>query len=103
MLQVPFIRDHKEKVLVGLTKRNFKNAEVVIDQVIATDELKRSIQVKLDGVLAESNALNKEIGILFKSGEAQKANLLKERSGQLKISAKELQEQFSFHYRLNRC
>jgi len=95
MLQVPFIRDHKEKVLVGLAKRNFKNAKAIIDQVIATDELKRGIQVKLDGILAESNALNKEIGMLFKSGEAQKANLLKEKSSKLKVSSKELQEQFS--------
>lgn len=95
MLQVPFIRENKEQVLVGLAKRNFKNAEAIIDEVIATDELKRNTQAKLDTVLAESNALNKEIGILFKSGEPKKANLLKEKSGQLKASSKELQEQFN--------
>lgn len=95
MLQVPFIRENKEHVLAGLAKRSFKNAEAVIDDVIATDELKRNTQAKLDGILAESNALNKEIGILFKSGEAQKANLLKEKSSQLKASSKELQEQYT--------
>ncbi len=95
MLQVPFIRENKEQVLAGLAKRNFKDAEAIINDVIATDELKRSTQAKLDGVLAESNALNKEIGILYKSGEAQKANILKEKSGQLKASSKELQEQYS--------
>lgn len=95
MLQVPFIRENKEQVLVGLAKRNFKNAEAIIDEVLATDELKRNTQVKLDTVLSESNALNKEIGLLYKSGEAQKANILKEKSGQLKTSSKELQEQFN--------
>ncbi|NJB81565.1 serine--tRNA ligase [Wenyingzhuangia aestuarii] len=95
MLQVPFIRENKERVLVGLAKRNFKNAETIIDDVLATDELKRSTQAKLDTVLAESNALNKEIGLLFKSGEAQKANILKEKSGQLKNTSKELQEEFN--------
>lgn len=95
MLQVPFIRENKERVLVGLAKRNFKNAEAIIDDVLATDELKRSTQAKLDTVLAESNALNKEIGLLFKSGEAQKANILKEKSGQLKNTSKELQEEFN--------
>lgn len=95
MLQVPFIRENKEQVLVGLAKRNFKNAAAIIDDVIATDELKRSTQAKLDNVLAESNALNKEIGNLFKSGEPKKANLLKEKSGQLKTISKELQEQYT--------
>ena len=95
MLQVPFIRENKERVLAGLAKRNFKNAEAIIDDVIATDELKRSTQAKLDTILAESNSLNKEIGMLFKSGEAQKANILKEKSGQLKAGSKELQEQLN--------
>ncbi|GGF61638.1 serine--tRNA ligase [Wenyingzhuangia marina] len=95
MLQVPFIRENKEQVLIGLAKRNFKNAEAIIEEVIATDELKRSTQAKLDTILAESNSLNKEIGILYKSGEAQKANILKEKSAQLKVSAKELQEAFN--------
>ncbi|WP_010135699.1 serine--tRNA ligase [Ochrovirga pacifica] len=95
MLQVPFIRENKEEVLAGLAKRNFKDAVAIIEDVIATDELKRSTQAKLDKVLAESNSLNKEIGLLFKSGEVQKANILKEKSGKLKISAKELQEEFN--------
>jgi len=95
MLQVPFIRENKDRVLAGLAKRNFKNASETIDTVLATDELKRSTQAKLDAVLTESNALNKEIGMLFKSGEAKKANILKEKSGQLKTASKELQEQFN--------
>ncbi|MDO3693731.1 serine--tRNA ligase [Wenyingzhuangia sp. chi5] len=95
MLQVPFIRENKEQVLIGLAKRNFKNAEAIIEEVIATDELKRSTQVKLDTILAESNSLNKEIGILYKSGEAQKANILKEKSAQLKVTSKDLQEEYN--------
>ena len=42
--------------------------------------------------MAESNALSKEIGNLYKSGEAQKANLLKEKTGQLKEASKDLSE-----------
>jgi len=95
MLQVPFIRENKEAVLEGLAKRNFKDAATIIDKIIAIDELKRSTQAKLDTVLAESNSINKEIGMLFKSGEAQKANLLKEKSVQLKGESKDLQIVFS--------
>ncbi|PCI09122.1 MAG: serine--tRNA ligase [Flavobacteriaceae bacterium] len=90
MLQVAFIRDHKKTVLKGLAKRNFVDAEKLIDEVIATDENRRSTQTELDKTLAESNKLSKEIGILYKNGEAQKANILKEKTSQLKEASKTL-------------
>ncbi len=92
MLSTTYIRDNKEQVLQGLAKRNFKDAEKMINAVIETDERKRAAQTALDQVLSESNKLSKEIGILFKSGEVQKANILKEKTGQLKEKSKELSE-----------
>jgi seryl-tRNA synthetase len=95
MLQVQFIRDNKQTVLDGLAKRNFANAEAMIDEVLTTDENRRATQVSLDNTLAESNKISKEIGQLFKSGEIQKANVLKEKTGQLKEASKELTEQLN--------
>ncbi len=95
MLQVAFIKANKETVLKGLAKRNFKNAESVINQVITTDENRKSIQTELDNILAESNKLSKEIGILYKNGETQKAGVLKEKTSQLKDQSKELTEKLS--------
>lgn len=92
MLQVQFIREHKQTVLDGLAKRNFTNAKTMIDEVISSDENRRKTQVLLDNVLAESNSLSKEIGQFFKSGEVQKATLLKEKTWQLKEEAKKLTE-----------
>ena len=92
MLQVQFIRENKQTVLDGLAKRNFANAETIIEQVLTADENRRTTQVSLDDILAESNTLSKEIGGLFKSGEVQKANILKEKTGQLKEKSKELYE-----------
>jgi seryl-tRNA synthetase len=92
MLQVHFIRENKETVLVGLAKRNFANAETIIEQVLTADENRRKTQVELDNTLAESNKISKEIGTFFKSGEVQKANLLKEKTGLLKEKTKELSE-----------
>src|SRR5690606_1962121 len=91
MLQVPFIRENKDLVIAGLAKRNI-NATSIIDQVISLDEDRRRIQTELDNTLAESNTLSKEIGILYKSGETQKANILKEKTGQLKEVSKELND-----------
>ena len=94
MLQVPFIRDHREDVIKGLAKRNI-DASQMIDEVIAVDEDRRRLQTQLDSVLAESNRLSKEIGNLYKSGDTQKANALKEKTGQLKEDSKALGEQLN--------
>ena len=95
MLQVKFIRENKKVVLDGLAKRNFADAENIVNQVLAADENRRATQVELDNTLAESNKLSKEIGNLYKSGQPQKANLLKEKTGQLKDASKDLQEKLN--------
>ena len=95
MLQVQFIRENKQAVLDGLAKRNFANAEAIINEVLTSDETRRATQVSLDNILAESNKISKEIGGLFKSGEVQKANLLKEKTGQLKDQSKQLTEELN--------
>jgi seryl-tRNA synthetase len=95
MLQVPFIRDNQKLVLEGLAKRNFANAKEIIESVIEADETRRKIQVLLDNTLAESNALSKEIGLFFKTGQVQKATLVKEKTGKLKEQSKDLNDQLN--------
>lgn len=95
MLQVPFIRDNQKLVLEGLAKRNFANAKEIIGSVLEADETRRKIQVLLDNTLAESNALSKEIGLFFKTGQVQKATLVKEKTGKLKEQSKDLNDQLN--------
>ncbi|WP_242083114.1 serine--tRNA ligase [Aestuariivivens sediminis] len=103
MLQVPFIRDHKDVVVKGLAKRNM-DATGMINQVISLDEARRNIQAELDNTLAESNSLSKEIGLLYKSGQTEKANLLKEKTGQLKELSKALSDDLNKKIaELNEC
>jgi len=78
-----------------LAKRNFKNAESTIDAVVQADEDRKSTQASLDAVLAESNKLSKEIGMLFKSGEPKKASILKEKTVALKEESKQLAEKLA--------
>lgn len=91
MLQVPFIRENKDLVIERLAKRNIDAAQD-INQVIVLDEERRALQAQLDNTLAESNALSKEIGMLFKSGEIEKANETKAKTGKLKEASKKLSE-----------
>ena len=95
MLQVNFIRENKETVLNGLAKRNFANATSMIEQVITLDENRRATQVLLDNTLAESNKISREIGTFFKSGEIQKATILKEKTVLLKEQTKELSDKLT--------
>ncbi len=91
MLQVSFIRDHQEKVIKALAKRNI-DATKTVHEILLLDENRRSAQVNLDNNLAEANKLAKDIGDLMKNGEQSKAEILKEKVSQLKISSKDLAE-----------
>ena len=92
MLEVQRIRDHKETFIKALKKRGI-DATPVINQVLDADDNRRATQSKLDDTLAKANALSKEIGILFKSGKADQATTLKEKTSALKEASKALDEQ----------
>jgi seryl-tRNA synthetase len=92
MLEVQRIRDHKETFIKALKKRGI-DATPVINQVLDADDNRRATQSKLDDTLAKANALSKEIGVLFKSGKADQATTLKEKTSALKEESKALDEQ----------
>lgn len=94
MLQVSNIAENKDAYIQALKKRKF-DAEEVFDKVLSLDEKRKSTQAKLDETLSSSNKLSKEIGLLFKNGEHQKANLLKEKTGKLKEDSKILSEELN--------
>jgi seryl-tRNA synthetase len=77
MLQVAIIREQKDNILAGLRKRNFKDAEVLIDEIIMVDQNRRDTQKKVDELKAKSNADSKKIGELMKSGKSDEAASLR--------------------------
>ncbi|MBN96348.1 MAG: serine--tRNA ligase [Flavobacteriaceae bacterium] len=83
MLQIGFLRENKTEAIGRLSKR-MENAEDAVEKVLALDASRRNIQTQLDNRAAELNTLSKEIGILFKSGQIEKANLLKLKTTDLK-------------------
>lgn len=91
MLQIAVIRENQEKVIQALAKRNI-DVRALVEGVVALDEKRRSLQVELDNVKADSNKLSKDIGELMKNGEKAKAEILKEKSVQLREKDKELTE-----------
>lgn len=91
MLQIAYIRENQDKVIKALAKRNLDATEM-IQKVIDLDEQRRSSQVELDNLLAESNKLSKEIGELMRNGEKSKAEILKEKTGKFKDRTAYLKE-----------
>ncbi|WP_299223011.1 serine--tRNA ligase [uncultured Psychroserpens sp.] len=94
MLQVAYIRENKEEVINRLAIRNI-DATSIIEEVVTLDEERRALQSQLDNTLAESNTISKEIGFLFKSGKAAEANVLKEKTTQLKTDSKVLSDELN--------
>jgi seryl-tRNA synthetase len=91
MLQIAFIRENQEKVIQALAKRNM-DAKSIVEDVLQLDAQRRATQVELDGILAESNKLSKDIGEMMKNGEKSKAAILKEKTVLNKEKSKKLAE-----------
>lgn len=94
MLQVNYIRKHKEEVIKQLQTRNLQSEEL-INEILEKDKLRKETQSQLDILLAQSNTLAKEIGQFFKNGEKEKAEQAKLQTTELKQKSKVLNEQLN--------
>ena len=94
MLQLQAIREQKDEMIAAFKKRNIDGSGL-LEEALKLDDQRRAAQTNLDAVLAESNALSKEIGTLYKTGKAQEANRLKEKTVTLKAESKELSDRLS--------
>ncbi|MBM3404712.1 MAG: serine--tRNA ligase [Bacteroidetes bacterium] len=93
MITLSQIRENPEQVIQRLAIKHI-DAIATIHQILDLDDRKKTAQKKLDDNLSQSNAIAKEIGIIFKQGKAADADLLKEKSANLKNVAKELSSEF---------
>lgn len=91
MIPVNKIRENSQLVIDRLCIKNFDATQIVCD-IIELDNRRKELQNELDTALAEANGLAKEIGDLFKSGNAALANEKKGRTAELKVKSKELEE-----------
>jgi len=91
MLQVNFIKENKQKIIDLLKVKNFDSQEI-IEKIITLDDKRRETQKSLDDILSQSKTIAKEIGMLFKTGKIEEANILKEKTASLKKESKEFTE-----------
>lgn len=89
MLRLNYLKNHKNKAIKGLAKRNFQEAEKIIEEVLDLEEKRKNLQKKMEENLANANKISKEIGKYVQNKELQKVNLLKEKTIFLKNKNKE--------------
>jgi len=95
MLQLQYLRENTREAIERLLIKNVYDAESRVEEILSLDNVRRELQHKADTVKAEANAIAKEIGKLFKEGKAEEANAKKQRTSELKVIEKELDEQLS--------
>ncbi|MEQ8706039.1 MAG: serine--tRNA ligase [Phaeodactylibacter sp.] len=93
MLELNFLRVNTERVKEGLRVRNFSDEALsIVDEIINLDDRRKATQTQLDNRLAERNALSKEIGELFKSGNREAAEVKRNRVNEIKEEAATLED-----------
>lgn len=90
MIRVNLLRDKKDSIIERLSIKNFNNLSIIND-IINLDDDRKSNQLLLDNSLSKVNNISKDIANLYKSGDSDKAGLLKHESKQLKENIKDLQ------------
>lgn len=92
MLTLKVITEETDRVISGLKKKNFKDAEACIAKVIELNDKRRSAQNELDKNLAEINATSKSIGMMMKEGKKDEAEAAKQRVAEIKEVSKSVQQ-----------
>ena len=95
MIQLQYIKEHRDECIERLKIKNVADVEQRIDEIIALDEKRRAIQKDSDAVKAEQNAIAKEIGMLFKQGRRDEAETKKARTAELKADEKRMGEEMA--------
>ena len=89
MLDIRFVRENPDIVKENIKKKFQDEKLPLVDEVIALDEEKRTVQKKADELRANRNKLSKEIGALMAQGKKEEGMALREK---VKAQADELEE-----------
>ena len=94
MLQLQVIRQNPQWIKERLAIKNFKELNLV-DDIIASDDQRKKLQVDFDTTQAKINAASKEIGQLMSKGQKQEAEEKKKEVASLKEKLEPIKEQLA--------
>ena len=91
MIPIQLIKESPEFVVERLAVKNF-NAKELVKKICRLDDARKATQKQLDDALAEANKKAAEIGMLFKEGKTDEANVLRDETMQMKSFIKEMED-----------
>lgn len=94
MLTIKQIRENPERTIERLAVKGFDAAQAVAN-IEKLDDERKAIQQQLDKMLAEQNAIAKEVGQLFAQGRRDEAEEAKKRTAALKADSKALEDKMA--------
>lgn len=94
MLNLKFIQDNPELVIEKLKIKNFDASEIV-KNISDLYRQKNVLQGKADLAKSEMNKISKEVGLLFREGKTEEANIAKTRTSELKENIKQYDIDFA--------
>lgn len=95
MLQIQQLRDEKERVVAGLSKRNIPNAAQSVEAALEIDNRRKDVQHGLNKRQEELNKQSAEIGALMKAGKKEEAEKMRLSVAESKSEMKSLEDQLS--------
>ena len=90
MLTLKLLRENPEFVIEKLAVKCF-DAREIVEKINVLDQTRRSLQVELDGCLAEQKKLAAQIGGLMKEGRKEEAEAVKAEVAALKARSAEIE------------
>jgi seryl-tRNA synthetase len=95
MLPIQKIRADKDLIIKKIFEIRKQDVSSQINEVYNLDLKKRETQTILDELSSRMNTLSSKIGLLYKNGDIEKANILKSETSELKEKIKDLKSSFS--------
>lgn len=91
MLEIQRLRNQPEEIILGLVKRNYREASVAVSTIQNLDEERRKAITDLETLRRDMNTLSKSVGDLMKQGKKEEAEAAKSEASDLREKIKFLE------------
>ena len=91
MLEITTIRQNPSHVIERLGAKNFDKAAQAITDILALDAQRRAVQQQLDDARNQNKTISEQIGKLYKQGNQQQANELKQQVNTINDNIRQLE------------
>ena len=91
MLEITTIRQNPSHVIERLGAKNFDKAAQAIADILTLDAQRRAVQQQLDDARNQNKTISEQIGKLYKQGNQQQANELKQQVNTINDNIRQLE------------